>query len=420
MAEVLGALVVLVLSIYWIVLAGPRTGTTAQSSVALVAFSTLNFGLFARFGLVEDEATYFRYGAALANTLLTETGEVSSGFTSGKESYVWILALLMVLFGQSPLPGLALSVLLMVMLPAIFVSAGRNLGIVKSGTLTAWLVVLSPPLLLWGQGLNREPIVFFLLGCLLLSLSWIAQGRWVLGVAAVALVGIAMSSTRSSLLAVVTTGAVAFAVLRLLDGTRRSGLAGGWSTQGGLTFLGFVLVAAFLPAVWIGLAVIDSPSWRGLGVGIPELSGTEQATAVVGATWTHNSSLGGLSYNVVRSLTGPMPWEVSNVSLLIFAIEGVGYLGFFSAILLGAVTVDRVKEIGLALGATVLPMVVAASLLLANYGLNSRIRAHVFLLLLILVEPIAVRVLSTWRGPSFGNRSPQLRFSTSKVTGRNV
>lgn len=155
-------------------------------------------------------------------------------------------------------------------------------------------------------------------------------------------------------------------------------------------------------------------------MGIPELSGTEQATAVVGATWNHNSSLEGMSYNIVRSLIGPMPWDVSNVSLLIFAIEGFGYLVFFSAILLSALKVDHVRDIGLALGATVLPLVVAASLLLANYGLNSRIRAHIFLLLLILVEPVAFRVLSTWRGPTFENRSPQLRFSRSRVTGGNA
>jgi hypothetical protein len=409
-----------VLAIYWIVLAGSKTGTTAHSSVAFVVFSTLNFGFFARFGLVDDEATYFRYGATLANSLLTETGEVSSGFTSGKESYVWILALLMVLFGQSPLPGLALGVLLMVMLPAIIVSAGRNFGILSSGALTAWLVVLSPPILFWGHGLNREPLVFFLLVCLLLSFSWITQGRWVMGVVGVALVGIAMSSTRSSLLAVVTSGAVAFAFLRLLDSMRRAGLAGGWSTQRGLTVLGLALGALFLPAVWIGLIVTDSPSWRALGVGIPELSGMEQATALVGATWTYNSSLGGFSYNVVRSLIGPLPWEVSNLSLAVFAVEGMGYLVFFSAILLGAMAVDRVRDIGLALGVTVLPLVVAASLLLANYGLNSRIRAHIFLLLLILVEPIAVRLLKTRRRPSFENRSPQLRLSRSRVTGRNL
>ena len=308
----------------------------------------------------------------------------------------------------------------MVMLPAILVSAGRNFGILRSGSLTAWLVVLSPPLLLWGHGLDREPIVFFLLGCMLLSFSWINQGRWVLGVAGVALVGIVMASTRSSLLAVVTTGAFAFAALRLLDGMRRAGLAGGWSTQRGLTFLGFVLGAAFLPAVWIGLAVIDSPFWRALGLGIPELSGPEQATAVVGATWAYNSSLGGFSYNLVRSLIGPMPWEVSNLSLAVFAVEGAGYLVFFSVLLFGAMSVDRLRGVGLALGATVLPLIVAASLLMANYGLNSRIRAHIFLLLLIMVEPIAFRVLSTWRGPTFENRCPQVRFSRSRVTGRNV
>ena len=419
MAEVLGTGVVIVLAIYWVVFVGDRTGTTLQSFLALCVYAGINAYSFIATGLTEDEVTYFRYSVNLAGQLLDDPLAAASFYTEGKQSWVWILATVILAFG-GPIPGLAINVLLMTTLPAILVSAGRNLGIFSSGTLTAWLVVLAPPLLLWGHGLNREPLVFFLLSCLILFFSWIFQGRWGRGVLGVVAVSLALSVTRSSLLAVVVFGALAFSLLRYVHGSHFAGLAGESLAKKGFTLLGLVTAVLFLPTVWIGLAVLESPFWKNFGAGIPDLSGPEQSTAVVGAEWGYNSSVGGFSYNVARSLIGPMPWEVFNVSLLFFAIEGIGYLVFLSAILMGAMTVDRVRDIGLALGATVLPLVVAASLLLANYGLNSRIRAHIFLLLLILMEPIAVRVLSTWRGRLFENRSPQLRFSRSRVTGRNV
>lgn len=397
MPEVFGALLFLVLALYWIAIAGPRTNTVVQSSVSLVVYSTLNFGLFRVFGLVEDQALYYFYGANLANVLLVEPSGASSQFPPGKESYVWILALLFVLFGQSPLPGLALSALLMVTLPAIFVWTGRNLGLFASGALTAWLVVLSPPLLLWGHGLNREPLVFFLLACLLLSYSWISRGRWALGAMGVVAVGLALSSTRSSLLAVVLVGAFVFAVLRLLDVTRRTGLASLSLSGRHFALLSLVPVALFIPVTWVALRTLDSSSWRNFGIGIPELSGAGQATAVVGATWTYNSSFEGFFYNLVRALVGPVPWEVTNTSLLFFAAEGSGYLLFLTVLVLGVSSRGRVRDVGVALATTALPLVVAASLLMANYGLNSRIRAHVFLLLLVLVEPIVTRHALRWK-----------------------
>lgn len=388
MAEVFGALLFIVLALIWIALTGPQTGTTLQSSAALVLYLSLNFGLFWGLGLVEDEATHYWFGVNLSNSLLVEPGGGSSGFLAGKESYVWILALMFVLFGQSPLPGLALSALLMVALPAIFVRAGRNLGLFTSGALTAWLVVLSPPLLLWGHGLNREPLVFFLLACLLLSYSWISRGRWALGAMGVVAVGLALSSTRSSLVAVVLLGACAFAVLRIIDVTRRTGPVSLSLPGRDFALLSLVPVALFIPVTWVALRTLDSSAWRNFGVGIPELSGAGQATAVVGATWTYNSSFDGFFYNLARALVGPMPWEVTNASLLFFTAEGFGYFLFFALLILGSLLGGRLKDVEIVLVTSALPLVVAATLLMANHGLNSRIRAHIFVLLIVCVEPI--------------------------------
>lgn len=108
------------------------------------------------------------------------------------------------------------------------------------------------------------------------------------------------------------------------------------------------------------------------------------------------------------------------MSLLIFAAEGMGYLLFLGLLLIGGISSERVRDVGLALGTAILPMVVAASLLMANYGLNSRIRAHIFLLLLILVEPAVARLLRSWRELSFESGSRDLGFSWASLTRRNL
>jgi len=48
---------------------------------------------------------------------------------------------------------------------------------------------------------------------------------------------------------------------------------------------------------------------------------------------------------------------------------------------------------------TVAPLVLASALILANYGLNSRIRAHVFLLLILVVEPYVSSKLRSLKSP---------------------
>ena len=126
---------------------------------------------------------------------------------------MWILAFLFALFGVSALPGLMMNAVFVASLPALFVWTGRNMGFFSSGRLTAWMVALAPPILLWGPGLKREALVFLLLALFLLSLSLIYAKRWTWGLALAAIVSLALLTTRSSLLAVCAAGIVAMAVL---------------------------------------------------------------------------------------------------------------------------------------------------------------------------------------------------------------
>jgi hypothetical protein len=164
-----------------------------------------------------------------------------------------------------------------------------------------------------------------------------------------------------------------------------------------------VLVAttvALIPAI-IALTerALSSPTLSQVGVGIPELSDSSQATAVVNASWDVNSSFFGLTYNLLRSLVGPMPWEATNPSLLFFWMEGMGYAVFLAITLLAFFRLPQLRGRMVVLWVTVAPLVLASALILANYGLNSRIRAHVFLLLILVVEPYLSSTLRSLKSP---------------------
>jgi len=394
----LGVILFLAIGIFWIRVAGSRTGSILQSSVALFVQVLLGFGNYLIFGLRNDEVTYFSYAEGILVQLRIDPLSATSYYTAGKESFVWILAFLFALFGVSALPGLMMNAVFVASLPALFVWTGRNMGFFSSGRLTAWMGALAPPILLWGPGLKREALVFLLLALFLLSLSLIYAKRWTWGLALAALVSVAFLTTRSSLLAVCAAGIVAMALLKLFEKTYSC-----WPSQRFRHSVAMVLVAttvALIPAI-IALTerALSSPTLSQVGVGIPELSDSSQATAVVNASWDANSSFFGLTYNLLRSLVGPMPWEVTNPSLLFFWMEGMGYAMYFAIIVLAFLGLPQLRGRIVVLWLTVGPLVLASALILANYGLNSRIRAHVFLLLILVVEPYVSSKLRSLKSP---------------------
>ena len=391
MIELLGTSLFLVGGIYWSLIAGGRSNTTVQSLVSLALYGSLNLGLFSLFGLLDDEITHFSFGVELANSLAEDWKSASTGFSQGKQSYVWILAFLILAFGATPLPGLALSTLLMAMLPAVFVSAGRNLGLLQSGNLTAWLTVFSPPLLLWGHGLDREPFVFFLLGTFVLGLSWILLGRWISAATIILTVAGLISITRSSLLPVVIVGTLAFVFLSISRSKRDTVFPTPLRADRWLWFVGLSSVGLVFSGARVVLELGNSEQWSSLGVGIREIS-VGQSTGAEGASWEYNSSIHGFANNLGRSLAGPPVSEVVNNSMLFFAIEGFGYFIFFLILVCGLFG-RQTRDIQALLMMTSIPLVVGSALLLANYGLNSRVRAHIFVLLLLCLEPAADHIL---------------------------
>ena len=403
MMEFLGVLLFVLAGISWAVLAGGRNGTVVQSSAALLLQASLSFGSVVFLGLREDEVTYFGLAQQTADALKADPFSASAQITPGKESFVWVLAILILLFGPTPLPGLMMNALFVSALPALLVWAGRNFGLLNSGRLTGWLAVFAPPIVLWGPGLKREAIVFFLLGVLLVSLSLLYRGRWSAGIVMTLLTLAGILTTRASLVAVCGFGVGAVLLVRFFQEKSMARSEGSIIDKKASTII-IASCLTLIPAVLLGIQrALESPPLSGLGGGISELSDPSQATAVVGASWGFNVSPAGLSFNALRSLVGPMPWEVTNFSLFVFWLEGIAYGVFFSTILIAFLWGKRLRGPIFILFCAAIPLVGASTLLLANYGLNSRIRVHIFLLFLPVLEPFVLLMIEKIRS-GFANK----------------
>ena len=116
-----------------------------------------------------------------------------------------------------------------------------------------------------------------------------------------------------------------------------------------------------------------------------EVSNPEFSTSVLNASSEVNLSPIGFVYNIYRAFFGPPLWEWNSTSMLIFGLEGIFYFLIFMAIIWSFIkSKNYTKQIIILLSCSV-PLLLLSSLFLANYGINSRVRAHYLIPLLPIV-----------------------------------
>jgi len=395
--EILGNVVILSLALLSVAWLGRRTGTVAPSLTAFALGVAVNFGIHITWGLFDDQELYFSLATKFVEDVLSDAPWPGVALDVDKSSYVYVLGLLFLVFGNHVTVGLSLNVALMTLLPPILVRTGKNFGLGQSSSALAWLAAVSPPIFLWSFGLKREALVFFLMALLLLGMSKIFADRGIAGVLISIPAIISLSFTRQELAIVGLVGVVVSFALSTANFPRlRNGLESALRGMRRIARILFSAVVALLLGALIYLVARYVLSFNFSGI-IAELSQGGQETAVPLASWEFNSSPWGLPYNWLRTIIGPMLWEVSNPSLLVLFFEGVvyGLFAFLVARSFWSFPAHRRAFSVLVLTAT--PLFLAISLVLANYGLTSRLKAHVFLLLLPLVAPYIFR---TWNSLS--------------------
>ena len=418
----LGALTIGVIGLSFVLFFARNFGTQWPTASSFLIQAILGFGQYLFWGLGDDQLTYFNLANNLAIDLQANVPGAAAGISDGKASFVWILAITFLVWGSSPLPGLVLNAVLLSSLPTILVATGRNLRLFTNGKVTAWISVVGPPILLWGPGLKREPLAFLLLALLLLGLSWAFQGRVFRSSAFIVAVSLAIAVTRSTLISVaVAVGvmAVSIALHRILFATSNSRQKKVHSLDGRI--IASVMVASAFLIMPLASRIQQFQNIHGNLIELTE----GQATAVPNSSWDVEDSFLGLLeyvlrafYNLGRSIVGPMPWEVVNLPLLVFFLDGAiyGLLILCVVVLYQSRRDISGKNVVTMLVVAASPLVVANFLYFANYGLTSRVRAHIFVMLLVVVEP----VFTDKFGPWWRSYSKLRWFSTETVTAENL
>lgn len=416
MGELLGNAVILSLALLSVVWLGRKTGTTVPSFTAFALAIAVNFGIYITWGLFDDQELYFSLATKFVDDVFSAAPWPGVALDTNKSSYVYVLGLLFMVFGNHITVGLSLNVTLMTLLPPILVRTGKNFGLGHSSFALGWLAAVSPPIFLWGFGLKKEALVFFLMALLLLGMSKIFASREIAGVVISVPVIIFLWFTRQELAIVGLIGVVMSFVFMTANFSRlRRGLQ---STLRGTGRTARILLAASVGVilvipVYLVSRHIGSLNFSGI---IAELSQGGQETAVPLASWEFNSSPGGLAYNWLRTIIGPMLWEVSNPSLLVLFFEGVAYGLVAFLVVRSFWSFPAHRRAFSVLALTAAPLFLAISLVLANYGLTSRLKAHVFLFLLPVVAPYVFHTWNSVRSKVEGWKSEKVVFQSSAET----
>lgn len=380
-------LIMAVFLLYFLFYISRKTETLKTTLVLLAIQLSISLFRYQQFGLIADENTYHFSGLNLMNSLNSGQGFQNYGVGPGKESFTFILGTIYYILGPYPELGLITNVYLTSLIPSILVLACNNLGLKSIGKLAAWLFVFSPPSLLWAAGLRRESLAFLLVSLSVLTISFVYNRRFIPGFILFGVTYYGISISRPQILLVLIPGVfLALFISPKIDFKKTF-----YDSKHLFSNKVMIICLTLIHFIYVYSSIIHPfikkhPTINGY---LQEISSSRFSTSVLGSSWQSNSSPFGYTYNVFRSISGPPFWEWSSISMVVFGIEGIFYLVTF---ILVAISIKKFnpqrREILILISCSV-PLLLASTLLLGNYGINSRIRAHY----LIPLIPIAALFL---------------------------
>ena len=350
--------------------------TTPQALLLIfsqVAISQVSYGIF---GLVEDEKTYHKTGILLMDSLNSGLGYQNFGVYPGKESFTYILGTIYYLVGPLPIAGMIINAFFMSLIPSILVASCNNFGLPHAAKTTAWVFSLFPSIIFWAAGLRRESLAFLLVALIILSLSLFYRSRLILGTTLTLLTFIMIQYTRPQLVLMLIPSLFLVLLLKARIDYKQN-----IKTISSLIFTH----ATF---VWITLTSLRQ-EYAGY---VEEISSSKYSTSVPNVSWDFNSSLTGYTYNIYRALTGPLIWEWKSKSMFIFGVEGILYLLVTIITITMLINKKNQRNQILILIFSSLPLLLATSFILGNYGINSRVRAHYLIPLLPIMSLFLIDV----------------------------
>jgi hypothetical protein len=349
----------------------------APTIFVIVTQFIISFIIFKSLGLIADEILYHERAIFLMESLKSGYGYQNFDVGPGKGFFTDLLGTIYFMMGNSnPLSGLLLNALIMGFIPSILAISCKNLGLSKPSTIVAWIFALTPSLIFWPTGLRREALAFLLVSMSILAISLLYRKKLFLSMILLFITYSFAQNIRNQIIIMMISGFIVVLFFRYFK--KISIFFSKIKAHKGILYLVFVTHILYL---WSNFR----NKYMEYGGGyILEVSSTE-TTAAPFVSWSFNSSLLGLPYNMFRVLFGPLAWEWNSVSMFAFGLEGLFYFTIVVIVVYSLISFKAYRSQFLILLGFSLPLIFLSALVLGNYGLNSRIRAHYLIPLLPIV-----------------------------------
>ena len=396
----LGGILIITLTFFVVLIIGHKNDVLLQSGTSFFIQITLASIFFYRFGLFEDASLYSSIGTDIAGYWSRLNPIEFEGFNKRNQLPLTIISLFYLFFGPYPLLPILFNCFLVALIPAFIASACHNFGLMKSAKIAAWFVILIPSITLNGPWLRKEAQAFFLISVLILAMSYLYKNQIIRGMLIGIFVIYLFSITRSQLMIVGIGGLFSSfflnpAIISLYKIFSKK-------LQKRILLVGFVGSSLIiLPIILYFYSIQGFRNSSGFDNLLKFNSDSSQATANLGASWSVNTNPITFIYNLFRTLWGPPIWEWRNLSMVIFGLEGLFVLIISFHAIISYYFNKKFRKVFLILFITLMPLWISSSLMLSNYGLNSRVRAHY----LLFVIPIIAAYFGELSGHGF-NRKP--------------
>ena len=400
----LGGILITTLTFFVVLIIGHKNDVLLQSVTSFFIQITLASIFFYRFGLYEDAALYSSIGTDIAQYWSRLIPIEFDGFNKRNQLPLIFISLFYLFFGPYPLLPILFNCFLVALIPAIIASACRNFGLTKSAKSAAWLVIMIPSITLNGPWLRKEAQAFFLISVLILAMSYLYKNQIIRGLLVGIVVVYLFSMIRSQLMIVGIAGL--FSSVYLNPATISFYKIFSEKSKKGIFLVIFAGSSLIISPILLYFYRIQGfRNSSGFDNLLKSNSDFSQATANIGASWSVNTNPITFIYNLFRTLWGPPIWEWRNLSMVIFGLEGLFVLMISFHAFISYYFNKKFRKVFLILFIALMPLWISSSLMLSNYGLNSRIRAH-YLLFLI---PIIAAYFGDLPGHGFNRKADNLK-----------
>lgn len=302
----------------------------------------------------------------------------------GKDGFPALLAAIYTVIGEAPEIGYLINAFAGGLSVIVVGATTAQMGWDRAIRPSAWLVALWPVGVVWGGMLLREAIVTLLLSIALWGAVRLYKQHWLSGVVAVLGTGTAMLMMRGGLAYLVLIGLPITVVLA--SNLRRKPGAARW-----VFAISVVAMSTFLLSL-LSDYFEGSQYFEYRGEVVRETNNGSSSFSQAGAAAASlDTSVIGHLLRIPLTALGPLPWQVTNLSLAIAAIDAALWLAAW-AFAIYATRFLRPRAEGLLFMLPTLALVVALAANAANFGLIIRLRGQG----IVFLAPLAALGLVLW------------------------